>query len=223
VVPRFWVSFVSICDGFGFLSDFGFFTVSTHAFRPGILPFHPVRTTFRPKPISSTPGCGILAPERPNADQRRAVNRKKNMKTIKTLALAGALGLGMASGALYAQDTAGEGNLPGGPRFGPPKEILEKYDVNKDGKLDETERAALHQDIVDGKIQPPPFRPGRHGMRPTPPNAKEVIAKFDTDKDGKLDEAELAAFFAAHRPPMPPGPGPDAPQPPDAAPEPPQQ
>lgn len=118
---------------------------------------------------------------------------------------------------------------PGGP--GPlPKEILDKYDLNKDGKLDETERAALQQDIQDGKVQLPAPGPGQHGpgspaLRP-PPTAKEIIDKFDADKDGKLDETELAAFLKdmrQHRPPPgghapiggPPGGGPppgDAPQ-----------
>ncbi len=110
-----------------------------------------------------------------------------------------------------------EGNLPPppggrGPRGpgGPPplpKEILDKYDVNHDGKLDETERAALHKDIQEGKVQlpfPGPG-PGGPGFRPFP-TAADVLAKFDADKDGKLDEAELTAFLndlKSHRP----GPG----------------
>ncbi|HWX19217.1 MAG TPA: EF-hand domain-containing protein [Candidatus Binatia bacterium] len=102
---------------------------------------------------------------------------------------------------------------PGGPGPGPlPKEIMDKYDVNKDGKLDETEREALRRDIEAGIVQlPPPGHghpgPGAPGFRP--PTAKEVLDKFDTDKDGKLDETELAAFLEdmqRHRPP-PRGPG----------------
>ena len=104
---------------------------------------------------------------------------------------------------------------PGGPWLERlPKEILDKYDVNKDGKLDETERAALRQDIADGKIQlPPPPGPGPAGLGHPgfhPLTAKEIIEKYDTDKDGKLDETELAAFLKdmhQHRPP----PGPHAP------------
>jgi Ca2+-binding EF-hand superfamily protein len=103
------------------------------------------------------------------------------------------------------------GRGPRGPGGPPPlpKDILDKYDVNHDGKLDETERAALHKDIQEGKIQLPfpggrAGGPGGPGFKPA--TAAEVIAKFDADKDGKLDEAELTAFLddmKSHRP----GPG----------------
>jgi hypothetical protein len=119
----------------------------------------------------------------------------------------------------------GPGGPGGGPRPPLPKEILDKYDVNKDGKLDETERAALHKDIEAGLVQLPPGA-GQHGprgaggpgMRP-PPTAKDILDKFDVDKDGKLDEAELTAFLKdmrQHRPPPPGGPG--GPPPGDAPP-----
>src|SRR5437016_3972852 len=77
-----------------------------------------------------------------------------------------------APAALAKLDKNGDGKLtveeimgprPGGPGAGPPrppKELLDKYDLNKDGKLDEKERAALQKDIEDGKIQPPPGGPG---------------------------------------------------------------
>lgn len=58
---------------------------------------------------------------------------------------------------------------PDGPHGPPPKEILDKYDLNKDGKLDESERAALRKDIEDGKIQPPSHPRGPGG--PPPPDA----------------------------------------------------
>src|SRR5713101_3928336 len=75
-----------------------------------------------------------------------------------------------ASAALQKLDKNGDGQLtpdeymgpPPPPPLGPagelPKEILDKYDVNKDGKLDETERAALRKDIEDGKVPLPPRR-----------------------------------------------------------------
>lgn len=178
------------------------------------------------------------------------------MKTAKTLTLIGALSLGLA-GAAWAQETdppPPPGGPPsGGPGFrGPPKEILEKYDLNKDGKLDQTERAALRQDVEDGKIAPPPFARGPRGPRgpqgfggpnlddppkdlldkydanhdgkldeteraalrrdirdgklppPNPPTAKQIIEKFDADKDGKLDETELEAFLQDMRKHLPP-------------------
>jgi hypothetical protein len=74
---------------------------------------------------------------------------------------------------------------PGGPaHMGPPKEIVDQYDANKDGRLDDTERAALHADIEAGKIQMPhrgrgPGRP--HGERPPPPPAEESTAAATTN------------------------------------------
>jgi hypothetical protein len=65
--------------------------------------------------------------------------------------------------------------------------------VNHDGKLDETERAALHADIQSGKITPPEGR-GRGGRREGPP--PELVAKYDVNQDGKLDETERAALRA---------------------------
>ena len=53
-------------------------------------------------------------------------------------------------------------------------EVLNKYDANKDGKLDDTERAALRAD--------------RKAQR---------IAQFDTNKDGTLSESEKKAMFDA--------------------------
>ena len=49
-------------------------------------------------------------------------------------------------------------------------EMLAKYDGNKDGKLDDTERAAMRADFVN-----------------------ERFAQLDTNKDGVLSKAEFAA------------------------------
>jgi len=99
------------------------------------------------------------------------------MKNINRVAFAGVLGLLLSSGALYGQP-AQDQNRPGGrgPGGGPPKEILEKYDLNHDGVLDEQEHAAIRADIESGKLQRPPGRgpggPGGPGMGngPTPGN-----------------------------------------------------
>ena len=127
----------------------------------------------------------------------------------------------IADGKIGPPPMAGGPRHPGGP---PPlsKEILDKYDVNHDGKLDESERAALQKDIQDGKVQLPPPGPGMRGPGGPPPTAKEIIAKYDTDQDGKLNETELAAFLKdmhAHRPP-PPGPGAPPPGAPGNGPQP---
>ncbi len=70
-------------------------------------------------------------------------------------------------------------HLPRGPGRGTPeleefhKELLEKYDANKDGILDDTERATIREDIQAGKLQPPtrpggPGGPGPHPFRGRP-------------------------------------------------------
>ena len=57
-------------------------------------------------------------------------------------------------------------------------EMLQKYDTNKDGKLDDSEKAAMRADFQ-----------AKHEQRKA-----EMLAKFDTNKDGKLDDTEKAAM-----------------------------
>ena len=52
-------------------------------------------------------------------------------------------------------------------------EMVLKFDANKDGKLDDTERAAMRAELQKMRA--------------------ERIAKYDTNKDGKLDETERKA------------------------------
>ncbi len=155
------------------------------------------------------------------------MNTKHSLKLLiatAALALAG-------TAAIFADDTAAPtapadnaGRPPhrGGGRPPLPPEILAKYDVNKDGKLDETERAALKADVDAGKVSLPKHGPGGPGGpegkggkggkgRPVPP---EVLAKYDANNDGKLDDTERAklkadidsgAFVPPHRPHGRPG------------------
>jgi Ca2+-binding EF-hand superfamily protein len=57
-------------------------------------------------------------------------------------------------------------------------EILQKYDLNKDGKLDASEKAAMKADFQAKRAE----------------RKAEMLAKFDTNKDGKLDDGEKAAM-----------------------------
>ena len=57
-------------------------------------------------------------------------------------------------------------------------EILQKYDTNKDGKLDDSEKAAMRADFK-----------AQHEQKKA-----EMLAKFDTNKDGKLDDSEKAVM-----------------------------
>jgi hypothetical protein len=58
------------------------------------------------------------------------------------------------------------------------KDLIQKFDKNGDGKLDDAERA-------DMKAAFEARRGERH---------KEALARYDTNKDGKLDDAERAAM-----------------------------
>lgn len=79
------------------------------------------------------------------------------MKTRTELTLLGALAVMVGATAL-AQP--GPGYNPPPPGSGPPnpelhrQRLLEKYDANKDGKLDESEFAALGRDVFEGKLPP---------------------------------------------------------------------
>ncbi|NNC90521.1 MAG: EF-hand domain-containing protein [Akkermansiaceae bacterium] len=67
---------------------------------------------------------------------------------------------------------------PGGPRGGdrsPPAEILEKYDKDNSGDLNEDERAALRADMEKRR--------------------EEMLAKYDSDNDGKLSPEERKAMI----------------------------
>ena len=63
----------------------------------------------------------------------------------------------------------------------PRPDVLQKYDTNKDGKLDDAERAHMKAAFEAKRAE-------RH---------KEALAKFDANKDGTLDDAERKAMREA--------------------------
>jgi len=91
------------------------------------------------------------------------------------------------------------------------KEINEEYDINKDGRLNTSERAAVAKDAEAGKfkimdwltkyITRPPSRRGdrNRDMREEPREKArmELFRKHDADKDGRLNETELVNVRAA--------------------------
>jgi len=78
------------------------------------------------------------------------------------------------------------------------------FDLNKDGKLDEAESAAVAKAITDGSIKPPTRRTPAAGGKP---DANRMIGRFsemfgqvvvfDVNKDGKLDTSEQTALKQA--------------------------
>lgn len=69
---------------------------------------------------------------------------------------------------------AAQGFGGGGPRGA----VMQKYDTNGDGKLDDQERAAMRAD----------FQAKRQEMK------AKMLAKYDINKDGKLEPEERAAM-----------------------------
>jgi hypothetical protein len=124
------------------------------------------------------------------------------MKRSSELPLLAALGLALTGFTAYAQSESGNQSppSPGAPHHRPPPleqvvtNLLDKYDVNKDGALDQAELAALRQDLADGKIGPPPGAPGMHRGFGPGPLPKDILDKYDLNKDGQLDESERAAL-----------------------------
>ena len=82
-------------------------------------------------------------------------------KKLKLLVASTALMVGGLSGFALAN-----GHMGGGPR----KAMIEKFDANKDGKLDDAERAAMHEERVAKRF-----------------------AMLDTNKDGAITLAEMKA------------------------------
>lgn len=95
-----------------------------------------------------------------------------------------ALALAAITGAT-AQNEKPEGRRPGqGPGPGGreiPPAVLEQFDADKDGKLDEDERKAARE-AMQAK---------REEAR------KKMLEEFDANDDGKLDENERKAMHAA--------------------------
>jgi len=88
----------------------------------------------------------------------------------KTLLIALTLGL---AGAVFAADGEKKGLEK---RETPRDKVLEKYDKNKDGKLDPSEREEMRKD-----------------------REAEVVKKYDKNGDGKLDQSEREAARAERR------------------------
>ena len=92
-------------------------------------------------------------------------------KTILTLLLSA-----LATSLTAAPPEGGKGK-PGGDRRGPPPQIIEKFDKDGDGKLNEEEKQAAKAEMDKRR--------------------DEAIKKFDKDGDGKLNEAERLEAFKA--------------------------
>lgn len=93
-----------------------------------------------------------------------------------------------------------------GPRGPGRTEMLAKYDANKDGKLDDTERAAAKADRFkaldkdgDGKVKRTDFPAAVEAAHEKAKQERQLAMfdKMDADKDGTVTAAEFAAFKPA--------------------------
>lgn len=82
---------------------------------------------------------------------------------------------------LGSLSVAGVSLAMGGPGEGPGKrypEMMQKFDANKNGQLEDSEREAMRAEMR--KLR------------------EEKLAKYDANKDGKLDDTERKALREAH-------------------------
>lgn len=68
-----------------------------------------------------------------------------------------------------------------GPHGGPPPEIVAKFDLDGDGKLNKEERKAAHEAMKE------------HRRAKKQEHRQKMLEQFDTDGDGKLSEEERKA------------------------------
>ncbi len=73
--------------------------------------------------------------------------------------------------------------------------MMAMIDTNKDGKVSPEEKKAAMAKMRGKASKPCPMQP-RKAAKPTPKPQHPVLAQFDFDKSGKLDDAEKAALEA---------------------------
>lgn len=136
--------------------------------------------------------------EQAEAELDAKINYSKNPRLEAMLLLAGVIGEG--GGLMMPPGFGGRGGGPGRRGGGQddgqnrtPQErearrqrMLERFDANKDGKLDAQEEAVMREQRQQGG-----------GQQMTPEERhKRMLERFDTNKDGKLDAQEEAAMQA---------------------------
>jgi hypothetical protein len=100
----------------------------------------------------------------------------KKTKLAIAISLLSVGGLISVASVASARDDHGPGS-PGGPRMHH-KQLGERFDTNRDGKLDDAERQAMHQAMAAKRAE----------------RQQKVLAQHDTNRNGKLDDAERQAM-----------------------------
>jgi len=137
----------------------------------------------------------------------------RNMKNIKILAVLVAGGLvlaGLAIAQVHSGDASGHNATQ---HHGDPSSVVKHiaelfpkiaaFDANKDGKLDEKEKASLAKAITDGTLEFPAHNPPNGGKPDIEKMVNHIgeiypqIARYDANHDRVLDETEQAAIKSA--------------------------
>ncbi len=95
-----------------------------------------------------------------------------------------------------AQDRERRGPRRGGEQY---KEMIKKFDKDKDGKLNESERKAMMEAMIlrrfdknkDGKLTGDAKIAADKARAERAKRREAMMKKYDTNKDGKLDEEEM--------------------------------
>lgn len=76
------------------------------------------------------------------------------------------------------------------------RRLVEHFDKDGDGKLNEEEKAAMDKFLEERRAKKEQHRREGHGRRPS---REEMIKHFDKDGDGKLNDEERAEMVRAMR------------------------
>lgn len=104
-------------------------------------------------------------------------------------------------GASASLATAQDGDRPS--REDRRAKFLERFDTNKDGKIDDEERAKAREEFAKNRPEGERRRGEGRGPGQGRPSREEILKKFDTNGDGQLDEGERAKMreeFLKNRP-----------------------
>ena len=80
------------------------------------------------------------------------------------------------------------------------RKMLEKFDADKDGKLSDTEKEAIKAEMKNrhgkrgNRPEGMPKFGNKRGERPQGQMPQQLLEKFDTDKDGQLNDTEKEAM-----------------------------
>ncbi|MDB6126196.1 MAG: hypothetical protein JWM35_92 [Verrucomicrobia bacterium] len=117
-------------------------------------------------------------------------SRDTKGKFLRALMQKIVLSLTFISATLFAAaaDANDPKKAPATPMTDEQTALVKRFDLNGDGRLDESELAAAHETML---------RNSREGVNPADPAAKKfrsaLVKRFDRNGDGVLDESERAS------------------------------